>query len=576
MKELLSKAFSLLSRQQKGDGAMVVGLLVLHSLLDFFGLAFFLPIIVILAAPDIARVNPTMLGIRVYFNFLSVTQFNVVLTCAVFLFILAKTWINHIIIRTKASYAYGVGNMLASRIIDAYLSRSYEKFSQSDFSREVNRMASAPLSFSNNILLPLGTLISESLVFLLVIGSIALLDSKVFLFVAVMLAPLLIVYSGRKNRVLRISKTLASAYPRLLKRGLELAEGLIEIRSSQKESFFKDRFMGARTELDNVLIEDHTLSTGTSRATELIAATCICGLILFALIMHPGSQPMLILLGVYAAASLRIIPSVNRILTSIHQVRINGHIVEELYKFAGHVTKIDGSCIPFVFRNKIILDRVSFQYSDQSKLLNEIALEICKGEKIALTGKSGCGKTTLLLLLLRYLHETSGRVLVDNIVLNHVTGEAWRNKISYVPQRSYILDGTLTSNIAFGESHPDAALVNSLIEDLGLKSWVSSLPAGAETRLGERGVRISGGQLQRISIARALYRRPEILLFDEVTNQLDESTESDIFKTVQKIARDRTIIMITHNRQLLSQFDRVFELKDGRLKETSVNVTAAK
>jgi ABC-type bacteriocin/lantibiotic exporter with double-glycine peptidase domain len=200
--------------------------------------------------------------------------------------------------------------------------------------------------------------------------------------------------------------------------------------------------------------------------------------------------------------------------------------------------------------------------------LKNIQLTIHKGEKIALMGKSGSGKTTLLLLLMRYITEQSGDIVVDGVKLEPQHSTSFRKLMGYVPQSPYILDASIAENIAFGinETEIDTTKIAKLVSDLDLQSWISTLPQGIHTRIGERGTKISGGQRQRLAIARALYYNAEVLLLDEITNQLDAHTEREVIDILNRLASlGKTLLFITHKTDLFSSFDSVYELKNGTL-----------
>jgi ABC-type multidrug transport system fused ATPase/permease subunit len=187
---------------------------------------------------------------------------------------------------------------------------------------------------------------------------------------------------------------------------------------------------------------------------------------------------------------------------------------------------------------------------------------------IAITGKSGAGKTTLLLILLRFLKETNGSVLVDRKPLED--DNSWLRKIGYVPQRPYILDGTVAENVAFGVplERVDSGKVTKLIRYVELDGWMNQLPDGMNTRLGEQGSKLSGGQRQRIALARALYANAELFLLDEVTNQVHHSLESDILKLLSSLrSKGKTIVIITHKLSEQGLYDSVYRLENGVLLE---------
>ena len=223
------------------------------------------------------------------------------------------------------------------------------------------------------------------------------------------------------------------------------------------------------------------------------------------------------------------------------------------------------------FERSIELKNISFQYQEGSNVLNDASLVIHKGQKVALIGKSGSGKTTILLILLQFLKPNSGKIILDGI--EQGDSITFRNIFSYVSQSPYIMDGSIAENIAFGLTNGEinSEKIHRIIKDLDLEPMIRSFPGGLTTQIGEKGIKLSGGQRQRIAIARALYSDAEVLLFDEITNQLDKQTEKEIVNTLIKVAHQkRTILMITHHEHLLNEFDTVFSLEAGKIVEKTL------
>ena len=225
------------------------------------------------------------------------------------------------------------------------------------------------------------------------------------------------------------------------------------------------------------------------------------------------------------------------------------------------------------------MKNISFGYEDHLPIFENISLTIKKGERVVLTGESGSGKTSLFLILIRFLQEDSGEIWVDGRKLTESESASWRKLIGYVPQNPFILDATIAENIAFGVpvENIDRAKVGRIVHGLNLGSWVDNQKNGLNTVIGEKGARISGGQRQRLAIARALYHDAEILLLDEITNQLDRQTEMEVFQALQNLAIEgKTILLITHRPELWHSFDVFYKLSGAKFfkvpqKETHLN-----
>ncbi|MFM9107339.1 MAG: ABC transporter transmembrane domain-containing protein, partial [Chloroflexota bacterium] len=218
-------------------------------------------------------------------------------------------------------------------------------------------------------------------------------------------------------------------------------------------------------------------------------------------------------------------------------------------------------------RQGIALQEVSFGYEPGRPILDRLSLEIPAGSNVAIVGQSGCGKSTLVGLLLRFHDPGSGRVLLDGADLREFAIASVRGQAGIVFQETFVFNSSLRENIAVGRTGASDAEIAGAAEAAHLGELIASLPAGLDTVLGERGVRISGGQRQRLAIARALLRDPEILILDEATSALDPQTEADLLPVLRGAARGRTTISITHRLGSLREMDRIFVLERGRLAE---------
>jgi ABC-type multidrug transport system fused ATPase/permease subunit len=571
-RNILNPLFGFLNRSEKKRGAWVVALMVLNAALDFFSLASFLPLVFLLVSPDFISSNSYLKAIYDAFDFTSPSLFIISFTGCVLVFTICKNIVTFRITRTKAEYCFATGSELCTRVMARYIEIGYLHFTQLDFTKELNRIANQPIAFANNIIMPLTNLVSEGLVLLTLLFCIAFYNVNVFILLVVVLVPVGLVYLFQRTGLSQTSLELKEKYPRTLKYAFQVVEGLIDIKAFGKEAYFKDRFDEASQSLAKTFSRDHTNQTSAARLTEVIAAFIICSIIIYSVLSSQNYQQTLLLLGVYVGASFRMVSSLNRILNSMLQIKSHEYLFKELEILSHHtVAKSKEDKTPLAFEKTIQLGTISFKYPNGAMALNEASLTIHKGDKIALIGKSGTGKTTLLLILLQFLQEYTGKILVDGVEIRSDHLKAWRKLIGYVPQSPFLLDGTISENIAFGFSaaEVDIVKITQLVHDLDLGEMISQLPAGLSTQIGEKGVKLSGGQRQRIAIARALYAEAEILLLDEITNQLDAQSEQEIVQTLEKVAlQHKTILLITHHDHLLKHFDRVLTLDNGVLFET--------
>lgn len=220
------------------------------------------------------------------------------------------------------------------------------------------------------------------------------------------------------------------------------------------------------------------------------------------------------------------------------------------------------------FGKSIFLNHVTFQYpGTNTNVLDDINIEIKKGERVGIIGKTGSGKSTLSDILMGLLQPSSGQLRIDNVALANTNIKAWQSNIAHVPQSIFLADCTLAENIAFGIPRRDIQMdkVKLAAEKAQIADFIGQLEDGYETMSGERGVRLSGGQRQRIGIARALYKNASLLVFDEATSSLDDKTEIAVMEVIDNIDKDITIIVIAHRLSTLRKCSRIIELEQGRI-----------
>jgi ATP-binding cassette subfamily C protein len=282
------------------------------------------------------------------------------------------------------------------------------------------------------------------------------------------------------------------------------------------------------------------------------------------------------LLGLYAYAGFRAIPSFNRITMHVNNIRYGGAVADSLYddfnllgiaQDRSHHEDIDQH---LSFEHSLSAEDVCFSYDEKTGyVLKDLSLTIKRGEYIAIAGATGAGKSTIIDIILGLIPPSSGKITVDGIDISNKVS-AWRKKIGYVPQDIYLTDDTLRRNIAFGISDEEIS-ENKVLEALRLAQlgdFVASLPKGLDTVTGERGVTLSGGEKQRVAVARALYLNPEILIFDEATSALDSHTEQKLADAIRSLRGHTTIILVAHRIQTIKNCDRIIFIRNKRIEAT--------
>jgi ABC-type multidrug transport system fused ATPase/permease subunit len=308
-------------------------------------------------------------------------------------------------------------------------------------------------------------------------------------------------------------------------------------------------------------------------ALEALGLALIALLALLLSWQRSGSSAVIPLLGTFALGSQRLLPALQQMYASWALIKARQSAVVDVLALLQQPVQHPALLLappPLPLSQAVQLERLRFRYGpDAPWVLGGIDLEIRQGERIGLIGSTGSGKSTLVDLLMGLLEPTAGRILIDGLDLHDPQQPerlaAWRATIAHVPQSIFLTDSSIAENIAFGipKEQIDLDRVRQAAEQAQIAGFIESCPEGYDTFVGERGIFLSGGQRQRIGIARALYKRAQVLVLDEATAALDNTTEHAVMQAVEGLSRELTVVMIAHRLSTLARCDRVIELAAG-------------
>ena len=328
------------------------------------------------------------------------------------------------------------------------------------------------------------------------------------------------------------------------------------------EKIILNNFYRAGEEMAHVNILNGTLSQLPRGILETMGFSILISIIIFFLYKDNNAAAILPIISMYALALYRMLPALNRIMNSYTSVAFNLKALEIIYNDLTYPIAFEGSK-NINFLHDIKIDNISFSYSQNKPIIKNISVDIQKGERVAIIGESGNGKSTLIDLIIGVYTPDEGKILIDGVVLNNDNIKSWRSKIGYIPQTIYLFAGTISENVAFG--HPmDEERVIRVLKQANMYEFLQHYE-GLSTHVGEGGIKLSGGQKQRIGIARALYSDPEILVLDEATSSLDIGTESKIMDEIYDVAAEKTLIVIAHRLSTIARCDTVYQLQNGMI-----------
>ncbi len=347
--------------------------------------------------------------------------------------------------------------------------------------------------------------------------------------------------------------------------------GIKEIKIANRETYFEKEFCRYNGRYTYVIKQNAFL---TYVPKPVMEALCIVGLMLAIVVrvnvVETNPTQFVETLAVFAAAAFALLPSANRISEYLGSIIHNGVVIHRIGEEYVKIRDLDldraeqQAYDPIDLEREIRVEDMTFTYPEaEEAVLSHVNVTIPKNKSVAFIGPSGAGKTTMVDLILGVLKPDAGRVTVDGRDIRE-SYRGWHEKIGYIPQTIYMLDDTIRNNIAFGqEGEIDDTQIWEALRQAQLDSFVASLEDGLDTMIGEAGVRLSGGQRQRIGIARALYRRPEILVLDEATSALDNETEAAVMEAIDSLQGRMTLLIIAHRLSTIKNCDIVYQVENG-------------
>ena len=335
-----------------------------------------------------------------------------------------------------------------------------------------------------------------------------------------------------------------------------------EIKIFNMQNFFESKNINFNKVINYNTLVFRFLKVVPSQAIELILVILISSITIL-MIGEYSMQYTLTLLGVFFASAMRLLPSVKKLFTAIQYFSFSSPATDNISKELSNINKNTHSNQILIksFKNKIIFSNVNFKFRGSNNLvLKNFNLEIPSKKIIGIKGSTGSGKSTIVNLISGLIYPSSGSIFIDDIDYKDISLNSLNNLIGYVPQNVYLMDSSIKDNICFGSNKFTQNDLNDSIKKSNLEKFISELPNGIETIIGEKSSKISGGQAQRIGIARALIKKPSILILDEATNSLDFETEKLILDTLESLKGQLTIIFISHTDNTFRICDKVIDL----------------
>ncbi len=571
---ILKSLSFILSKNQKKLFFFIFFLIICATILELFGVGLILPITALILDPESLK------------NFSNI----------------GYLFKNNFDLKSDSFFVYAIGFVLFIYILkNAFL--IYFNWSQSNFVFKIQLELSKemfkgylkmPLSFflRTNSSLIIRNIVNEVNILTNTLQSLVILLSEIFVFTAISILLLIINTKGTIIIILIFGFSAAGFYllnnKRIKQWGInrqnadsekikyvqEAIKGIKEIRVYKSENFFFNNFYENCQKSCDMAKKINFLSSIPRQWFETLAVLTFMVLFYVLKQSNYSGNEIIGVLALFAAASFRLMPSINKILASIQLIVYNLPVISLLYEEFKNIrgsTKISINRIEELEFENLEIKDLSFEYEAGKPILNKVNFKIKKNEAVGIVGPSGTGKTTFINILMGLIEPQSGTISLNKKPLKDQLN-SWQNIMGYVSQNIFMLDDSILVNIKLNSFDYDEKRIDKIIHDVKLDSLLKKLDNGFHSKVGESGSNISGGQIQRIAIARALYKGSQILIFDEPTSALDEKLEKEISELIQKLKTKYTIIVISHRPEILKFCDRALKLQNGVFFNSSIQI----
>ena len=478
-----------------------------------------------------------------FFNFLNYLQFN---------------------------FVYNFRHHISKRLISKYLDFKYLDFIKKKHSEMVRNIDKEAAISADGVLLNIISMVTEIIILIGILSFLLFVEFSSTLKVILLLLILsFLFYYVFKKKIFNYGKLKQKISSEFLKDILQSINGYKDIKIYNKEKFFLDRFSISSKNLANISTKQVFIYSLSRYSIELILIIVISTFIFYSINTNKDLDSIFLTIGIYAAAAFRVIPSLNKIIGSAQRLESSKPSVNLIYNELNNNFSniINQNNVKFTFKESIKLENISFNYplSDE-KIINKINLEIKRDEITAIVGRSGCGKSTLVDIISGLIKPVSGNIFLDKKKINEQYNQISSN-ISYLSQKFFLLNDTILNNILFGSDQKNInyELIEKILSELQIENLIKSSPLGLNRIIEEDGIDLSGGQGQRVALARCFYADRDIVILDEATSALDIYTENSILNLIKKMKKNKAIIIVSHRENVLEFADNIIKLNSDKV-----------
>jgi ATP-binding cassette, subfamily B, bacterial PglK len=570
--------WTFLERINKKNFIALVLLMIISAFIEIISIGSVLPFLSALLNPNFLDQNFFGFQVKELFGGKSREEIILLILIAFVSIIIFSSIFKTLLLWFTTKFNADIGTDIANKVFIKLIDYPYEEYIQQSSDKLISDIANKVTAVIFSVIFPtllfLSTLIQIVGIIVLLLFVNTLLVSYIILFFLVFY---LITFIFVKKKLFENSKIIADEESILIKFIQEGLGGKREITINNLHSFFINKFKNSNQLLRVAQSKNNFLGILPRYVIEALAITIIAFTFYFLLFNNVSEKPqgeVLALIGLLALAGQKLLPLTQQTYTSLSRVMGSRESLKSIVdilnlKFEKESYKNNvGKNLTFI--EKISLKNITYEYEKNKKIILNLNLDIKKGNKIGIIGKTGSGKSTLIDIIMGLLEPTSGEIRIDNHIIDKDSLDSWQKHVAHVPQNIFLNDDTIMNNVAYGINPKliNKELVKKSIKDADLFEYVSKLERGLDTVIGERGIKLSGGQKQRLAIARALYKQASVIVFDEATSALDIETEFNVMNVVKNFSKDITIIIVAHRIETLKFCDTLYEISNGEISNT--------
>jgi ATP-binding cassette subfamily B protein len=561
--------FSFLEKKRQNQFILVIFFSFFASFLEVASLGVLVPFLKIVLDNSISNfVNEDLFYIKKIFNINTLKEFIVFFSIIFIFFSLLSGFFRIYLL----SYIIKLANLSSADIgIEVYkktLFQSYQDHTKEGSSFVISGIVKK-IQDVTVILFSVVNFFSSILIFFSIFLFIVYLDPLIILTSIIFFSLIYVLFSIYiKKKLISNSELIAKEETAIVK---ALQEGMGSIRDvllNHAQNFYIKIYKSSILNLNKSNSENEFLNQSPRLFMEMIVIVFVGTLILLLSFFVDSPIGSLTSIGVLILASQKILPLINKIYVSWTTLHGKKSSLEDILFLLKKKTEIlETNKNQFFSINNIQFNNVFFKYEvSNDYIFEDLNIFLNLKKKIGIIGRSGSGKSTFLDLLTGLLKPSKGEILIGEKILNSETDFYWKNQLSYISQETYLLDSSFLNNIALNDhfsiinkEHAIDCAKKAMIHDFIISN------GGYDVVVGERGVRLSGGQKQRIGIARALYKKSNLIIFDEATSALDYQTEEEVFQSIDRLNKDLTVIIVSHRLPFLKNCDEVYEIKEKKI-----------